>query len=101
MALEYYKYVHALQEIRQPTVITPPEDLFQPHPLVPDAKNITLAQYDPDTAEHITAHRLSDYRKQGFSIMLLPEVSTLFDVVLEGSGYWYEKLHSSSFNINK
>jgi len=96
MALEYYKYVHEVREVIQPKVVTPPEDTAKGRPLITDAIKITLAQYDRDTKNFITAHNIKDYRRKTFRLTLLPDVHVLFDVLLEGSGYWYEKLHPES-----
>ena len=92
--LEYYKYVHQVYDVKQPFIPKSPEQLSVGKLLVPDIKNLTLVEYDVDTKNYITAHRMSDYRKSTFSIRLLPHVHTLFDTVLEGSTYWNAKLHN-------
>ena len=92
--LDYYKYVHSACEIIPPHIPVAPEELCIGKVLVPDVKSITLAQYDPDTKNYITAHKISDYRKNKFSVRLLPKVNPLFNKVLEGSKYWYAKLHN-------
>lgn len=63
-------------------------------PIIPDTVDITLAEYDPDTRNAITAHHLKDYRRKRFNLNLLPDVHTLFDDMLEGSDYWRELLHN-------
>ena len=58
--------------------------------------HVTLAQYDPICSGKITAHNLRDYRHKTFQLSLLPEIRLLFDDILEGSAFWYEKLHYES-----
>ena len=94
--LDYYKYVHQDVEVIQPFIPKSPEELSVGKLLIPDVKTITLAQYDVDTKNYITAHRMSDYRKSTFSVRLLPKINPLFNKVLEGSKYWYAKLHHES-----
>lgn len=42
--------------------------------LMPTAKEITLAEYNEASSGAITAHRLSDYRRRKFSLVLLPNI---------------------------
>lgn len=57
-------------------------------PLLEDAKDVTLAQYSKYTKDVLTAHKMKDYRRKRFNLVLLPEVNTLFDRLIEGSEYW-------------
>lgn len=41
---------------------------------LPKARDITLAEYDPSSQGLITAHRIRDYRRRHFSLVLLPEI---------------------------
>lgn len=43
------------------------------------AKDITLAEYDVSSQGTVTAHRLKDYRRKSFSLVLLPNVKTVLD----------------------
>lgn len=43
------------------------------------AKNITLAEYDPSAQGLITAHRLRDYRRKHFTLVLLPDIEIEID----------------------
>lgn len=79
---------------KQTEVVTQPEEVSQGLPIIPDAIDVTLAEYDVQTKNAITAHHLKDYRRKRFNLNLLPEVHTLFDCVLEGSDYWNELLHN-------
>ena len=65
-------------------------------PILRDTKEITLAEYDVDTKNAITAHRIKDYRRRIYNLVLLPRVNILFDKVLEGSVYWNELLQTKS-----
>lgn len=47
--------------------------------LLPTAKDVTLAEYSTVSMGAITAHRIADYRRRHFSLVLLPEVHTLLD----------------------
>ena len=65
-------------------------------PIIADAKPITLAQYDRISKNAITAHNLSEYRCKSFSMLLLPDVNTWFDTLLEGSEYYAKLLSAKS-----
>ena len=79
---------------KQPEVLKAPEDTFRGKEILSDSITVTLAEYDVDTKDAITAHRLKDYRRKRFNLMLLPKFCTLFDTILEGSAYWYDLLHN-------
>lgn len=96
--LDYYAIVHEDINVIQPFIPVEPETFTQGRMLVPNIHNLTLAQYDPITKNYITAHRLADYRRNVFSIHLLPKVEPFFDKILEGSRYWNEKLHNAGIN---
>lgn len=66
------------------------------HPIVDDSKVVTLAEFDPVSKNAITAHHLKDYRRKNFNLTLLPDVHILLDDIMEGSAYWYAKLHNES-----
>lgn len=84
--LEYYGILNDYR-IEEPTLV---EKVKKPTPVfaLPDVKEITLAQYNPVTKDIITAHYLKDYRRSSFRLLLLPDVKTVFDSVLEGEGYY-------------
>ena len=94
------KYLDLLPkvDVLQPKVVKQPEDVSVGLPLLDDAVEVTLAEYDVSTKNMITAHRLSDYRRKQFNLVLIPKVETLFDKLLEGSPYWRELLHNESLN---
>jgi hypothetical protein len=46
-------------------------------------KEITLAEYDSNTKQFITAHRLKDYRRRTFTLVMLPDVHLPIDDLLE------------------
>lgn len=80
--------------VQQPVVVKQPEESSVGLPIVPDAVNITLAEYDVRTKNAITAHHMKDYRRKKFNLVLLPKIDILFDKLLEGSTYWSELLHN-------
>lgn len=82
--------------IRQPTVVKSPEEVSRGLPIVVDARDITLAEYEPITKDAITAHRLKDYRRKSFNLLLVPKVNILFDTLLKGSKYYEELLSTQS-----
>ena len=82
--------------VKQPVLVTPPEEVIPSVPLLDDAKEVTLAQYDRHTKDVITAHRMKDYRRKNFNLVLLPKVEILFDKMLEGREYWGELLSDES-----
>ena len=41
---------------------------------LPTAKNVTLAEFDPSAQGLITAHRIRDYRRKHFTLVLLPQI---------------------------
>ena len=40
---------------------------------------VTLAEFNPKSSEAITAHKLSDYRRRRFSLVLLPNISVAIE----------------------
>lgn len=97
--LHYYNSLFDRVAVRQPEPYKEFEEVFAGKEILSDAKQVTLAEYDVDTKNAITAHRLKDYRRKVYNLVLLPKIDTLFDSVLEGSPYWNELLHSKS-NFN-
>ena len=81
---------------KQPEVVKQPEEVFAGQPILADAKEITLAEFDVKTKDAITAHHLKDYRRKRFNLILLPKIDILFDNVLEGSDYWSGLLNNES-----
>ncbi len=94
--LQYYTRLCRDVTITQQETLKDPEEEFKGNKITNDAVDITLAEYDVDTKDVITAHHLKDYRRRHFDLVLLPKVDTLFDKILEGSSYWYELLHNES-----
>lgn len=80
--------------VQQPVVVKQPEEVSIGLPILSDAVNVTLAEYDVNTKNAITAHHIKDYRRKKFNLVLLPRINILFDRVLEGSPYWGERLHN-------
>lgn len=85
--------------VKQPEVVKQPEEVSQGLEIVPDAVQITLAEYDVKSKNAITAHHLKDYRRRKFNLILLPKIEVLFDKVLEGSEYWGGLLHNEGIDI--
>lgn len=48
-----------------------------------DVHQVTIAEIHPSTMGKITAHRLKDYRRKRFSLMLLPDVEIMLDYLLQ------------------
>jgi len=94
--ISFYKALYSTKEIKQPTLLKEPEKEFPGKPILSDAKLITLAEHDVDTKDAITAHRLKDYRRKHFNLVLLPNVNIIFDRILEGSDYWNALLRNES-----
>ena len=61
------------------TPYEPPKVEGSPVFQLPTAKEITLAEYDVSCQGVITAHRISDYRRRKFSLVLLPNVNIWID----------------------
>lgn len=78
------------------TVVKSPEEVFAGKEILSDAREVTLAEYDVNTKNAITAHHLKDYRRKSFHLALLPKIDILFDKLLEGNDYWSELLHNES-----
>ena len=83
-------------EVVQPQVVKSPEEASAGKPIIRDAIPVTLAEYDVNTKNAITAHRLKDYRRKRFNLILLPKIETLFERVLEGSEFWNALLNEST-----
>lgn len=94
--INYYVQLCPLRQVVQQPRLSEPEEVFKGRPVVNDAKLITLAEYDVDTKDAITAHHLKDYRRKTSNLVFLPNVNILFDRILEGSEYWNELLHHES-----
>lgn len=94
--IQYYELLSTHKVVVQKPPLKEPEALSKGKPILSDAIAITLAEYDTDTKDAITAHRLKDYRRKRFNLVLLPKVEILFDKILEGSPYWNELLHNES-----
>lgn len=95
--IDLYTQLYASRvPVKQPVVTQPPEVVYAGFPLLEDAKDITLAEYDRNTKDVLTAHRMKDYRRKTFNLILLPKVDIMFDAILEGSDYWNALLHDES-----
>ena len=95
--IDYYAAVDHFKPVHPDIVLRPSKEVEQKaKPLLPDARQITLAQYDPTTKNTITAHRLKDYRRKTFRISLLPEIHLWLDDIMDGSVFWHDKLHNES-----
>lgn len=94
--ISIYDKLDKRTDIAPPVVTKSPEEVFAGKDILPDAKEVTLTEYEVTTKNAITAHRLKDYRRKSFHLALLPKVDILFDKVLEGSDYWSELLHNES-----
>lgn len=97
--LHYYSDLFNYPMVKQREPYKEVETVYAGKPILDDAVTVTLAEYDPDTKNAITAHHLKDYRRKVYNLVLLPKIDTLFDKVLEGSPYWNELLHAKS-NFN-
>lgn len=94
--ISYYSKLYGTTNIKQPITIEEPEVVFKGRPILYDAKTITLAEFNQDSKNAITAHHLKDYRRKTFNLVLLPKIDILLDSILEGSEYWNAKLHNES-----
>lgn len=97
--IHYYNALSSVKQVKPIEQHKEYEVVFAGKKILPDATPVTLAEYDVDTKDAITAHRLKDYRRRTYNLVLLPKITTLFDLVLEGSPYWNELLHAKS-NFN-
>lgn len=97
--IHYYSSLFNNKPVRPIEPHVEHEVIYAGKPILDDATQVTLAEYDADTKNAITAHRLKDYRRKVYNLVLLPKINTVFDQVLEGSSYWSELLHSKS-NFN-
>ena len=85
--IKYYDILYTGLHAKQPSVT---KDYVEQKsiPLKMDAKCITLAQYDPATKDFVTAHRLKDYRRKQFNLLLLPEFTLPIDDLLADREGW-------------
>lgn len=75
MGMRYFRTLTGLKlDITSPKPYRePPKNMgytFTPSP----PKEITLAEYDAEARDAILAHRLCDYRRRKFSLVLLPNI---------------------------
>lgn len=97
--LHYYGELFDHKIPKQPEPYKEFTEVFAGKDILDDATQVTLAEYDVDTKNAITAHHLKDYRRRVYNLVLLPKIDTMFDKLLEGSPYWNELLHAKS-NFN-
>lgn len=94
MAIELYDALYGSSaRTRLRSKSNPIEAAQVGYPIIEDAKQITLAQFDRVSKNAITAHRIADYRRKSFNMLLVPEITTWFDLLLGGNEY-YAKLLS-------
>ena len=84
MAMEYFGLLTGMRvDIEKPTLLPRLQSKSTRAFLVPTAKEITLANIDPVSRDAVTAHKLADFRRRKFSLILLPTVFCVMDVMLE------------------
>lgn len=54
--------------------------------ILSDIHPITIAEIDPKAMNTITAHKLKDYRRKTFSLMLLPDIHIMLDELTKDVG---------------
>ena len=59
--ISLYAKLYKEVNLQQPIVTKSPEEVYPGVPLLEDARPITLAEYDVQTKDVITAHRIKDY----------------------------------------
>lgn len=69
-------------DIEQHHPYVPPQAAHNREYQVPTAKEVTLAEYNMASMGAITAHRIADYRRRHFSLVLLPDVHTVLEEML-------------------
>lgn len=97
MAIELYAALYGSNvKTSLRSTSNPIEEAQEGYPIIADAKPITLAQFDRVSKDAITAHRISDYRRKSFNMLLIPEIHTWFDLLLGGNDYYAKLLSSKS-----
>lgn len=96
--IDYFGELDRSTRVTQSPPVRTFEDVFEGKPILSDAKQVTLAEFNLDSKNAITAHHLKDYRRKQFNLVLLPKIDILFDRLLEGSEFWNGKLHDGGFN---
>lgn len=96
--IDYFSELDRKITVTQSPPVKPFEKVFKGKPILSDAKQVTLAEFDLSSKNAITAHHLKDYRRKQFNLVLLPKIDILFDKLLEGSDYWNGKLRNESPN---
>lgn len=81
--LEYYAYVtnYGVRQQVHKHYVPPPKSV--PDFNIGTAVDITLSEVEPRTSSYVTAHRIRDYRRTKFTLMLLPSIDLLYDNLLE------------------
>lgn len=79
--LSYYKYInnYTITEDTYKPYIPPPRKEIKY--VVPQAIPITTSDLDVRSRDFITAHDLRDYRRTSFNLVLLPIVTTPYDII--------------------
>lgn len=94
--IRYYDQLCSLPYVKETRTAEHKVEEVKGKPILGDTKLVTLAEYDVDTKNAITAHHIKDYRRKIYNLVLLPHVDILFDKLLEGSEYWNDLLKSKS-----
>jgi len=82
--LEYFEYCLNSSVSPPKTNIRSKSDTKLPNPLEGDALDISDCVSNPWKDNFVRAHRLSDYRHTSYSLPLLEEVETPFELLLRG-----------------
>jgi hypothetical protein len=84
MALNYYAYVNNYRINVEPVKPYPEPEKKRVMPINPgQPKEIILAEYSTYCGDLITAHKLRDYRKRTYTLLMLPDVKLPIDALLE------------------
>jgi hypothetical protein len=85
MALNYYAFVNNYKlDIVRPAPYTESKSRRTVPLEIGTPKEITLAEYNEFSDDLITAHKLRDYRKRTYTLLMLPDIKLPIDALLEG-----------------
>lgn len=76
--LDLYSAVHNYSVKESPVPVYKPPEEKSVH-ILTDVKSVTIAEINPASRDMISAHRLKDYRRKTFSLLLLPDISLPID----------------------
>lgn len=79
--LDKYSAIHNYGLNERPVKVYKPTEVNKME-ILSDMKTVTIAEIHPASQSFLTAHRLKDYRRKTFSLLLLPDIELPLDSLM-------------------